>query len=112
VLRAQLPANSDEPINFDLFEDWNMIIGGIYQTFGIIDLKTIRAYEFMNVLIPNMHKDTHFMNVIRIRSTPNSKLNDEEKKLKIKYKLKSVKPIKPNKGSSQGFADILKSLAR
>lgn len=71
----------------DLFQDWNLIVAAIKQTYGDIDILQIRARDFLSIYLPNLHKDTNMMQLIRIRQTPSSKLSIEERKVKLANRL-------------------------
>ena len=87
----------------DLFEDWDLIMAGLKQTFGNIDLKEIRARDFLNIYIPNISKDTNIMNLVRIRQTPSSQLGKEEKLIKLNHRLSQT-----NIDGSSGFMEALR----
>ena len=80
-----------------------MIVAGIKQTFGDIDILNLRARDFLDIYIPNMSKDTNIMNLVRIRQTPSSKLNKEEKIIKLNNRLSQI-----HMDGNGGFMEVLR----
>lgn len=85
-----------------------MIIAGLYQTYGKMDLNEVRARDLFNIFIPNMSKDTVIMNIARIRKTPTKKLSPEEAKIKRQFRIRNQQPT----GSASDLFAVLAGLAK
>ena len=85
-----------------------MIVAGLHQTYGPMDLTTIRNRDLINIYIPNMSSETTIMKIARIRETPNSKLSKEERRIKAKHKVRNRDGVKVQ--SSQDFVAFLSKM--
>jgi len=83
-----------------------LIVAGIKQTYGDVDIWNMRARDFYNIYLPYISSKTAFGRILQIMNTPDKELSDKEKQLKRK-RLKIL-----NKNKNVRSADDFNKFAR